>query len=146
MKSILFSLLTLITVNAFAQTVPTHPTQPNQMMMGEWISEYPIYNQGTQIHTRFYFTPTTLNLTATCVFPYTSLSTSLMTNVQYNQNDLYILENKSSTVNDGYRYCNIAVQRDRWQFYFSGNGKLVIFTPIPYNGRFDLIRPTQPTP
>jgi len=148
----LFKLLTsvvltlILTSTSLAETdIPESPEpQPSDLLMGRWISENILYNRGVELHTEFNFTNSTMTLTGSCVFPAphgTTLTATLSSQIEFNGNDLYILETKNSLVDDGYRYCKVYVQPTRWQFYFNGLGKAVLIAPVPYGAQFSLVRP-----
>lgn len=147
---LIFFALTAYTQISLAQTI-TPPVsspvvapqpQPSDLLQGEWVSNYPIVRPDVEIYSRFVFTPDTMAITATCFYPlYNSdLSVSVLTPVAYHQNNLYIQQQTQAVVNDGYRNCSIRLVPQVWQFYFDGTGKAILFTPGPYQQRYELVR------
>lgn len=138
---LLASVLVLLSISATAESLP-QPC-PSDLLMGEWVSEYPIHDRGFEIYTSFNFTEDTMTLTATCQFHYppAELTVSVEPRVRYQDNNIYIQETHNGQVNDGYRYCTASVQPAIWQFYFDGTGKAILFAPAPYGAQFKLVRP-----
>jgi hypothetical protein len=131
----LFLSILFLSFSVIAQNLPADQIQ------GQWQSKHPIYTDTAALHMTFVFSKTKMKLTTNCVYNDGSdLSASIEVQVQYLGTDLYIQESKQSIIDDGYKYCRVALTHAKWQFYFNGVGGAVLIAPIPYGMQFQLVR------
>lgn len=133
----IFSILFL-----FALALPFHAKAlPVDGLLGNWIAEENLLGRDVQFRLSFSFEEDHAQLSVECAFRDGQLlSTRAISAVQYDGNQIYILERNEGSVNDGFHFCRATLDRSQWQAYFDGTGKMVLFVPVPFQARFTLIR------
>lgn len=115
-------------------------------LLGDWIAEEPLYDRDVRFHLGFSFEENRAKLLVQCAFRNGQiLETSANAAVQYDGNNIYILEKNEGSVNDGFHFCRATLERSRWEAFFDGTGKMVLFVPVPYQSRLTLVRDTPDT-
>ncbi len=115
--------------------------EPVAGILGNWIAEETLFGREASFRIGFSFTNDQARISVQCAYrDGQRLETSAISSVQYDGNNIYIVERNEGTVNDGFHYCRATLDRSRWEAYFDGTGKMVLFVPVPYQARFTLIR------
>lgn len=132
-----FSLLFLMALALPFQT----KAEPVPGILGNWIAEEALFGRDVSFRLGFSFQEETAQISVQCAFRNGQLlETSAVARVQYDGNNIFILERNEGTVNDGFHFCRATLDRSRWEAYFDGTGKMVLFVPVPYQARFTLVR------
>lgn len=114
---------------------------PVEGLLGNWIAEEPLQGRDVQFRLSFSFQDEYATLAVECAFRNGQrLSTLAVAAVQYDGNNIFILERNEGVVNDGFNFCRATLDRSRWEAYFDGTGKMVLFVSVPYQTRLILVR------
>lgn len=126
----------------FALALPLQmKAEPVPGILGNWIAEETIYGRDVMFRIGFSFTEDRAHMSVQCAYRNGQLlETSATAAAQYDGNNIYITERNEGQVSDGFFFCRATLDRSRWEAYFDGTGKMVLFVPVPYQARFTLIK------
>ena len=133
----IFSILFLIALSLPFQS----KAEPVAGILGNWFAEETLFGRDVSFRLGFSFTEDRARLSVQCAYRDGQLLETFATaRVQYDGNNIYITERNEGLVNDGFHYCRATLDHSRWEAYFDGTGKMVLFVPVPYQARFTLVR------
>ena len=114
---------------------------PNHGILGHWEAQNTVLGRGVEFNLAFEFTEHRMNLKVAChYYDGAYLQSSASSHVNYRGSDIIIRENNENVANDGYRYCSAALRPSVWTSHYDGYGRLVLYSPTPYQSQFYLVR------
>ncbi len=122
----------------FSQLVLAYP---NHGILGHWEAQNPILGRGVEFNLAFEFTEHRMDLTVAChYYDGAHLQSSATSHVSYQGSNIIIHESIENVANDGFRYCSAALRPSVWTTHYDGYGRLVLYSPTPYQAQFFLVR------
>lgn len=113
----------------------------NSEIYGNWTAENALWDRGVEFQLSFLFRPNYTALTVDCFFnDGAHLQASANSFASYYRNEISIQERKQTVSEDGFHFCRATLMPATWNVYFDQMGRMVLFMPIPYQARFNLVR------